>query len=78
VAYNAGFPGKDFAIWPEQYDLTLEQTGAKLFILYSLDTEGLSKLAAMYPMGAASYHQSVVEGKDFYVFFVPPEGTAQP
>ena len=78
VAYNAGFPGKDFAIWPEQYNLTLEQTGAKIFILYSLDTEGLSKLSAMYPMGAASYHKSAVEGRDFYVFFVPPVGMAQP
>ena len=49
VAYNAGFPGKDFAIWPEQFELTLDQTSAKLFILYSLDTEGLSKLTALVP-----------------------------
>jgi hypothetical protein len=78
VAYNAGFPGKDFAIWSDQFELTLDQTSAKLFILYSLDTEGLRKLTALYPNGSSSYHKSAVEGKDFYVFFVPPEGTVQP
>lgn len=78
VAYNAGFPGKDFAIWPEQFNLTLEKPGAKLFILYPLDEEGLRQISAVYPSGVASYHESNVEGKDFYVFFVPPEGVTQP
>lgn len=78
VAYNAGFPGKDFAIWPDQYNLTLEKTGPKLFILYPEDKEGLSKLQTVYPTGAASMYDSPTEGKDFMVFYVPAEGSMQP
>ena len=78
VAYNAGFPGKDFAIWPDQFDQTLATNGAKLFIVNIQDTDSIRKLTALYPSGSFSLHKSPVEGKDFYVFVIPPQTTAQP
>lgn len=78
VAYNAGFPGKDFAIWPDQFDQTLAANGAKLFIINIQDTDSIEKLTALYPSGSLSLHKSPVEGKDFYVFVVPPQTAAQP
>jgi len=78
VAYNAGFPGMDFAIWPDQFEMTKEKTGAKLFILYPEDLEDLKLLSELYPNGGASYHLSPVEGKNFYVFSVPAEEMTLP
>jgi hypothetical protein len=73
VGINAGFPEKDYALWPEQFATTLPLQGPKLFILKPEDQESLELLEEDYPHGYASLHQSSLPGKDFVIFFVPVE-----
>lgn len=73
VGINAGYPTRDYAIWPDQFAITLDQPGNKLFILKSDDSEDLEKLKALYPHGVSSLHKAAREGKDYIVFLVPAE-----
>jgi len=73
VGINAGYPLKDYALWPEDFEKTLEQPGPKLFILKPEDQAALEKLRALYPAGSLYYYDSHREGKDFLIFFVPPQ-----
>jgi len=72
VAMNAGFPTRDYGIWPENLQETLPERRAKLFLLKPEDEGGLSALRQLYPEGIQSVHTSEVEGHDFLIFFVPP------
>jgi hypothetical protein len=72
VGINAGYPSKDYAIWPDQFGETLSVSGPKLFLLNPQDGEGLEKLRQMFPAGSLQIHPSPLEGKTFYIFFVPP------
>lgn len=72
VGINAGYPLKDYALWPQDFEKTLDQLGAKLFILKPEDQAALDKLRQLYPMGFLYYYDSHREGKDFLIFFVPP------
>ena len=73
VGINAGFPTKDFAIWPDQFSETMEIEGPKLFIIKIDDTESKTLLQNLYPSGILQHHISDVPNKDFYQFFVLPE-----
>ncbi len=73
VGYNAGFPNKDFAIWPEDFQKTAEDQGTKLFIIKIEDTESRIALQDLYPDGIIERYTSKVPNKDFYKFFVFPE-----
>ncbi|MCW5876618.1 MAG: glycosyltransferase family 39 protein [Anaerolineales bacterium] len=73
VAMNAGNPGRDYGIWPDQLADTLGTTAPKLFLLKPEDEGGLSELQALYPNGLLRYHQSRVPGKEFLSFFVPAQ-----
>ena len=73
VALNAGFPGKDFQIFPEQFDSTRLDTRPKLFMLNPQDETSLAVLMQLYPHGWSQLFDSKVETKDFILFFVPPE-----
>lgn len=75
VGVNAGYPTRDYAIWPDQFGETLPVSGPKLFILNPQDQEGMSKLQQMYPNGSMQVHPSPLEGKTFYIYFVPPAQT---
>ncbi len=44
VGLQAGFGLRDLAIWPEQFDSTLEVPGPKLFLLNTEDVEDLDRL----------------------------------
>lgn len=70
---NAGFPTRDYAIWPEAIPTTAGDQQTKLFILNLDDTQGLAVLQNTFPQGVLSLYPSRVEGKDFYIFFVPGE-----
>lgn len=72
VGINAGFPDKDYAIFADHFEDTLSDPHAKMFLLNLQDTEGIAKLKALYPQGLMWRYQSKVEGKDFFVFQVPP------
>lgn len=73
VGINAGFPTKDFAIWPEEFSTTLEDQGPKIFILKLDDSESLASLQNLYPQGILQRYESQMPDKDFYKFFVLPE-----
>lgn len=72
VGMNAGFPLKDYAIWPDQLEETLAFEGPKLFIVKPEDSAGLEALQRLYPWGTFQEQRSSWEGKNFYVYFVPP------
>jgi 4-amino-4-deoxy-L-arabinose transferase-like glycosyltransferase len=71
VGINAGYPTKDYAIWPEQFQDTLTNPRTKLFILNPQDSEGLRKLKEVYPQGVSWVYKSKVETKDLIMFLVP-------
>ncbi len=72
VAVEAGYPDKDFALWPEHYTDSLSNSNAKMFIVKADATDDLAKLKELYPNGFATLHTSTIEGRDFVAFFVPP------
>jgi hypothetical protein len=73
VGINAGFPTKDFAIWPEDFSKTAQDQGAKLFIVKIDDADSMTALQNLYPDGIIQRHTSEVLNKDFYQFYVLPE-----
>ncbi len=73
VALSAGYIGRDYAVWPQDLELTLPNVGAKLFIVKFDDLTGMERLRALYPQGYAVYHLNEVDGRDFYAYIVPPK-----
>lgn len=73
VGINAGFPEKDYALWPDRFIDTLTQPGAKLFLLKSEDQDSVLSLLNLYPHSSYWLYQSKIPGKDFWVLLVPPE-----
>jgi hypothetical protein len=76
VGINAGYPIKDFALWPEDFEQTLNDPRAKLFLLKPEDTADINLLKEFYPEGMLTRYTSKVETKDFMLFFVPSKGTS--
>jgi hypothetical protein len=73
VGINAGFPRKNYAIWPDQFPDTLDVAGPKLFLLKPEDAVSVEALRALYPNGTLETYVSAVETKDFLLYFVPSE-----
>ena len=71
IGFSAGYPTKDFALWPEHFVDTLENPRAKLFVIYLQDQTSLDTLKSMYPQGYLQLHPSQLDTKDFWLFFVP-------
>ncbi len=71
----AGIPNRDFVLWPQDFESTLDLPGAKLIMLNKNDAENAQTLQNLYPHGVLStFHSATrVEGKDFFIFFIPPE-----
>jgi hypothetical protein len=69
----AGIPNRDFAIWPEDFNSTLDIQGTKLFMIKADDTQDVDLLRQLYPQGVLStFHSAThLEGKDFLILFVP-------
>ena len=72
VAMNAGYVGQDYAIWADDLELTLEQSGPKLFFVKADDSQGRDRLTTLYPDGFSEFHQGLAAGRDFYTYLVPP------
>jgi hypothetical protein len=73
VGINAGYPTKDYAIWPEKLTDTLADRRAKLFLVKPDDTAGLQTLQNLYPQGVLQEYQSQSEFHNFYMYFIPPQ-----
>jgi hypothetical protein len=73
VGIHAGYPTKDYAIFPDELSNTLSVPGPKLFLVKPDDEEGRERLQAFYPKGWYRVYDSRVESKDFLLFFVPPD-----
>lgn len=74
VGISAGYVEKDYALWPENFDITLSETRAKMFIIKAEDTASLDKLRQLYPGASYWLHQVPdLEGKDYFVFMVPAQ-----
>lgn len=69
----AGIPNRDFAVWPEDLANTLNNTGAKLFIYNTADTDSGSLLKGLYPQGSVSQYASKTPNHDFMIYFVPAQ-----
>jgi hypothetical protein len=72
VGINAGYPLKDYALWPKSFTDTLSVSAPKLFILKSDDTENLKKLQTLYPNATTFHYADEWEGKDFDYLLVMP------
>jgi hypothetical protein len=80
VGIQAGKPGRDYAIWPDEFPSLESENRAQLFILNPQDTEALTRLQEHFPTGVIKLHPSEIEGKDLLLYFVPPtlrNGTIQ-
>jgi hypothetical protein len=71
VMINAGFPMRDNAIWPQNFQDTLADSRPKLFLININDTDDIEILKILYPQGRLSEYKSKYEGKDFMLFIVP-------
>jgi len=71
VGINAGYPTRDYAIWPEQFHETLSYPGTKLFLIKPENVEAIEQLQQLYPLGSLKEHTSEIEGKSFWMYFVP-------
>jgi len=72
VGINAGYPTKDYALWPEQFNQLNIDDGEKLVILKPDNQDALSLLETMFPNGILYNYDSGFEGKDFYIYHIPP------
>ena len=70
VGFNAGYPGKDYAIWRNEISSTIEIPGDKLYIFKSEDNETLTELERCYPDGEASIFYSRIPAKEFIIYTV--------
>lgn len=71
VMINAGFPTRDNAIWPENFEKTLEDPRPKLFIINLNDQDAVKALQSLYPNGSLREYDSKYENKNFLVFYAP-------
>lgn len=71
VGINAGYPNRNYAIFPEELDKSLAVTAPKLFIVNTSDQDSLDNLAKLYPQGWLKEYESEYENKNFFLYFVP-------
>ena len=72
VGMNAGYPIKDYAIWPDAFPDTVADPRARMFILNTRDTKSLDKLRELYPDHFETTYQGRIENKNFVIFIVQP------
>lgn len=77
VGIQTGFPTRDAALWPEEFERTLDVPGNKLFIVKDEDLNSLGLLRSLYPNGALGKFDSPLEGKDFWIYTVPDSLTGE-
>jgi 4-amino-4-deoxy-L-arabinose transferase-like glycosyltransferase len=79
VGINAGYPMKDYALWRENIPETLAEPRPKLFVVKPEDIETQDLLDQLYPQGVWELKQETrYQGKNYLVFFVPPQQDERP
>jgi len=71
VAFQAGRPGIDYALKPEDIQGLAGETAAQLFLVNIDDVESMTQLEELFPTGVAERFVAAVEGHDFWIYFVP-------
>jgi hypothetical protein len=71
VMINAGYPTRDNAIWPQNFQDTVANPNPKLFIINPNDQEDVQALQSLYPQGWLKEYKSKYPTKDFLLFYVP-------
>ena len=71
---NAGVPWKDYALWPEDFESTLNTADRQLFILKPEDTDSLELLQILYPDGNEEIFYSKTSGKNFIIYSTTQSG----
>lgn len=74
VGIRAGEPLKDYALWREDIPSTLDVPAPKLYIVKPEDDQTVDVLRSLYPGGLEKVFESEVEGRDFLMYYVIPEG----
>ena len=69
VGINAGYPSKDYALWPEGFASTLKNKSRKLFIINLNDNNALSQLLKIYPESTRQVFVSKQPDKNFILLF---------
>lgn len=72
VWIHAGRPGVDSALWWWQLESLPDTDEARLFIFSLLDENAFDELRTLYPEGSLKRWSSAIEGRDFYIYLVPP------
>ena len=72
-AIVAGYPIRDYAVWPDQFSETLNFPGPKMFIFNPNDLEDLNTIQSMYPRASTKQYISAVPGRDFLIMLVPAD-----
>jgi hypothetical protein len=72
VAMTAGYPDKDFALWPKDYGLVKDDPRAMMFIVRPDQTQDLATLHQMFPAGFEVYHTADIHDHDFITFLSLP------
>jgi hypothetical protein len=71
VGLRAGVPLRDYALWADELENSLDVSGVKMFLFKPEDEDALDRLRQVYPDGILSLYQSDIDGKDFYIYIVP-------
>ena len=70
VGINAGYPGKDYALWNVEIGNSLILDETKIFIYKLEDYETQAVLLDIYPEGEQSIFYSKTPGKEFVIYTV--------
>lgn len=66
----AGVPNRDFAMFPEHLQDSLNFPAPKMFLFWNQDTETEKILKELYPDGKLSRYTSAFVNKDFFIYLV--------
>ncbi|MEA3439194.1 MAG: hypothetical protein U9R58_02825, partial [Chloroflexota bacterium] len=75
IGMIAGYPTKNYVLFPEDIEDLSENPGPKLFLIKPEDEASIAALETAYPYGWIETFTSEVAYKDFLMFFVPPTDT---
>jgi len=70
VAMEAGKPGHDYAVWPEQLANTASVPAPRLYLLKPEDTLTASTLQQLFPQGVLTTFTSQTPTRDFLMYLV--------
>jgi hypothetical protein len=71
VGFQAGRPGVDYALPRESIDGLMAEAAPQLFLVNVNDLETMEKLRQDFPEGQATRFLSGIDGRDFWIYFVP-------